>query len=76
MKNRPEDEQRLIEAVTTAWRPSRIDEIGSHPAWWDLDEAGRVAAFDATRVLRGLEANLDPDGLSTTARAVLARIKG
>jgi hypothetical protein len=66
----------LIEAATTAWRPhggpSRA--IRPHPAWADLDADGRLQVYEATRLLRRLEASLDPDGLSTTARAVLARI--
>jgi hypothetical protein len=48
----------------------------AHPAWQDLDQAGRLEAFEATRAARALEAALDPEGLSTTARAVLARIRG
>ncbi len=65
----------LIEAAVGAWRPRRADGgIGSHPAWADLDEAGRVEAYEAARVQRRLEAALDPEGLSSTGRAVLARI--
>jgi hypothetical protein len=45
-----------------------------HPAWHDLDDAGRRALFEATSRSRRLEAALDPEGLSTTARAVLAKI--
>ena len=67
----------LIEAATTAWRPrSPSGEIRAHPAWADLGAAGRLAAYEATRRLRRLEAARDPDGLSTTARAVLARLGG
>jgi hypothetical protein len=65
----------LIEAAASAWRPR--DPHGRfryHPAWWDLDEAGRRAAFELTLQSRAVEAALDPAGLSTTARAVLARI--
>ena len=35
----------------------------------------RDEAFEVTRKLRAMEAALDPEGLSTTARAVLARIR-
>ena len=67
----------LIEAATTAWRPrSPSGEIRAHPAWADLDVAGRLAVYERTRMLRRLEAALDPDGISTTARAVLARLVG
>ncbi|HKW93228.1 MAG TPA: hypothetical protein VJX92_15135 [Methylomirabilota bacterium] len=65
----------LIEAVTTAWRPqSPSGELRPHPAWSDLDPAGRLEAYEATRALRRLEAARDPEGLTSTARAVLARI--
>lgn len=67
----------LVEAATTAWRPRTTSgRLLPHPAWADLDAAGRVEAYQATCVLRELEAAVDPEGLSTTARAVLARIGG
>ena len=71
----PED---LIEEVASAWRPVSIDqhELRYHPTWHDLDAAGRTRAYYLARAIRPLEAALDPDGLSTTARAVLARIRG
>jgi hypothetical protein len=49
--------------------------IAFHPSWRDLDADGRVRAYEAAATSRQLEAALDPDGLSTTARAVLARIR-
>ncbi len=65
----------LIEAVTTAWRPqSPSGELRPHPAWSDLDPAGRLEAYEATRALRRLEAARDPEGLTSTARAVLVRL--
>jgi hypothetical protein len=68
------DEQ--IEAAASAHREGRGDgTIADSAAWHDLDEQGRRAAYDVTRGLRMLEAALDDDGLSTTARAVLRRIK-
>ena len=71
------DEEALIEAAAGAWRaPDPRGGLRFHPAWWDLDEAGRQAAYEAARQSRLLEAALDPAGLSTTARAVLARIRG
>lgn len=71
-----EQEELLVEQVATAWRPpSRAhDELRYHPAWHDLSDAARERAFARARALRELEAGLDPDGLSTTARAILARI--
>jgi len=67
--------ERLVEQAAGAWRPVRADGgVGSLPAWHDLDEAGRREAYEAARRSRRLEAAIDPDGLSTTARAVLGRI--
>jgi hypothetical protein len=67
----------LIEAATTAWRPQGPSgEVRSHPAWADLDAAGRIAVYEATLILRRLEAAQDPQGLSTTAKRVLARLGG
>ena len=78
MSPRPSERDRdaLIESAATAWRP-RADASGvrPHPAWADLDAAGRVAAYERTRQLRRLEAALDANGLSTTAKAVLARLR-
>jgi hypothetical protein len=65
-----------LDAVTTAWRPrSPGGAARSHPAWHDLDDEGKREAYEVTRVLRSIEAALDPEGLSTTARAVLRRIR-
>jgi hypothetical protein len=67
----------LIEQVAGAWRPRERDGgLRWHPAWSDLDEAGRREAFEVTGRLRALEAALDPRGLSTTGHAVLRRITG
>jgi hypothetical protein len=74
-QNTPEDEARLIEEVAGAWRPHDPVELAYHPAWHDLDANARERAFDVASRLRKMEAALDTDGLSTTARAVLARIK-
>lgn len=68
-------EDELIEEVAGAYRPPARDELRYHPAWHDLDEAARVRAFELARSLRAMEAALDPEGLSTTARAVLAKIR-
>ena len=65
----------LIEEAASAWRPRTPDgRILEHPAWADLDADGRTAAFEAALVMRVLEAALDPDGYSTTVRAVARRI--
>lgn len=65
----------LIEAAAGAWRPRRPGGgVGSLPAWHDLDADGREESFRAAAQSRRLEAALDPEGLSSTARAVLARL--
>ena len=46
------------------------------PAWYDLSERDRAALYEESLVARRLEAALDGDGLSTTARTVLDRITG
>jgi len=69
------EREALIEQVTTAWRETDPDGgVRSHPAWHDLDDAGREQAYEVTRRLRAMEAGLDAHGLSTTAKAVLERI--
>jgi hypothetical protein len=69
------DREALVEQAASAFRErDGHGRVHAHPAWHDLDEAGRVEAFDLAESLREVEAALDPEGLSTTARAVLARI--
>ena len=71
----PED-QLLLEQVTSAHRLRGVDgTVKSHPAWHDLDAAGRLEAFEETLKLRRVEAALDAEGLSTTVRALLARLR-
>lgn len=70
------DDERLIEAVAGAYRTRDARGVRFHPFWHDLDDGGRQEAFERTREARAIEAALDPDGLSGTARAVLARITG
>lgn len=70
------DEELLLEQVTSAFRErARDGSVKSHPAWHDLDANGRREAFRATVELRELERGLDPQGYSTTVRALLARIR-
>ena len=65
----------LIEEAATAWRPRAPDgRTLEHPAWADLDTVARKAAFEESLAMRVLEAALDPDGYSTTVRAVAAAI--
>ena len=66
----------LVEAAVTAWRSRDASgTVQPHPAWADLDEPGRREAYEATLRARALEAALDADGLTTTGRAVLARVR-
>ncbi len=66
----------LIEQVVGAHRERDVDgRVRSHPAWHDLDATERVEAFEAAQLQRKLEAALDPNGLSTTIKAVLGRIR-
>jgi RNA polymerase sigma-70 factor (ECF subfamily) len=69
------EHERLVEEAGSAWRPRRAGAVQPHPAWADLDGAGRREAYEVARVLRLLEAARDPRGVSTTGRAVLARIR-
>jgi hypothetical protein len=71
----PENEL-LVEQVTSAHRElDRSGRVRALPAWHDLDDEGRTAAFEATLHQRALEAGADPQGLSGTAHAVLRRIQ-
>ncbi len=67
--------EELIEAAAGAHRSRAPDgQVQASPAWHDLDPDGRAEAFELTRRLRRMEAALDRHGLSSTAKAVLARI--
>jgi len=69
------ERENLIEQAVGAWRPrGPRGELREHPAWCDLDRAARAQVWRETLVQRALEAALDPRGLSTTARAILARL--
>ena len=73
MNDRERD--RLIEAAVSAWRPVDLDgRTRPHPAWADLSEADRRRVHRETELQRRIEGALDPDGLSSTARAVLRRV--
>jgi hypothetical protein len=72
----PEEREALVAAVTSAHRErGPHGELRAHRAFYDLDEAGRVEAFEETLRVRSIEAAADPEGLSSTARALLARIR-
>ncbi len=70
------EEEALVEAASTAWRPRDADGAPrAHPAWHDLDAEGRTRAYEAARANRAIEAALDPQGFSATVHAVLSRIR-
>jgi hypothetical protein len=67
--------ERSIELVVSAHRArGGSGALGASDAWHDLTPAERVEAERAATLMRTLETALDPEGLSTTARAVLAAI--
>lgn len=71
----PEDET-LVEATLSAHRDRDLEgNVRFHPAFHDLDDEGRRRAFDAALRARAIEASIDPEGLSPTVRAILARIR-
>jgi hypothetical protein len=70
-----EDRDALIEQLAGAHRfRDGHGRVLFHPAWADLDEAGRVEAFERALIVRRMEKALDPKGLSATAHVVLGRI--
>jgi hypothetical protein len=76
VKTTPQERAQLIEEVVSAHRAS--DPRGAlrpSPAFADLDEEGRREAFERTLEARAIEAALDPEGLSTTARLLLRRLR-
>jgi hypothetical protein len=67
----------LVEAAVSVHRPrDPSGELRFHPAFHDLDAAGREELYAVSWRQRALERALDADGLSATARAVLARLRG
>jgi hypothetical protein len=70
-------EDELVEEAAGAWRPRdpRDGGVRAHPAWLDLDAAGRVRAYEEGRRARVMEAAIDRDGLSAAGRAVVERIR-
>ncbi len=72
---KPEDETLISQALSAHRERDAEGRIVPNAAWLDLDDAGRDALFDAALAQRKLERALDSDGLSSTARAVLQRIR-
>jgi hypothetical protein len=71
----PDDPEVLLEAATSAFRErDAFGRLKPSPAWADLTEAQRRTLFDRQAIARLVERAADPQGLSSTARAVLDRI--
>jgi hypothetical protein len=76
-KPTPSEREALIEAVVTAHRGlDPRGEIEPSAAFFDLEEADRLRAFEQASNARMIEAGLDAEGRSTTVRAVLRMIAG
>lgn len=72
----PEERELLIAQATTAHRTRDAEgRVQLSAAWLDLDAEGRQDAHRRTLELRALEAAASPTGLTSTARAILARIR-
>jgi len=66
----------LIEEAASAFRERNAwGRILPSPSWLDLPAEERDALFARQLESRLIEQALDPNGLSTTARAVLERLK-
>lgn len=69
------NDEALLEAVLSAYRPeSPRGEILPSPEFYDLPPDARARASHEALALRTLERTLDPDQLTSTAKAILARI--
>ena len=66
----------LIEEALSAYRErTSSGRIVSSPAWWDLPESAREELYRRQLQSRLIESALAPDGMSSTVRSVLARLK-
>lgn len=71
------DRETLLERVASAHRArDPFARLKPEPAFFDLDDAGRQEAYVLGVMTRRLEAALDPDGISSSGRAVLRRLVG
>jgi hypothetical protein len=75
LRRRPADPELLLEAATGAFRErDTFGRLKPSPAWADLSPAQREALFDRQVAARLVERAIDPQGLTSTDRAVLDRI--
>jgi hypothetical protein len=66
----------LIERAVSAYRERDASgRIMPSPAWWDLPQESREELFHLQLESRILERALTPDGISTTVRSVLDRLR-
>lgn len=66
----------LIEQAASAFRERNAwGRIVPAPAWWDLPPEARESVFQLQIESRIVERALQPDGRSTTVRAVLERLR-
>ena len=70
------NDRELLEAALSPHRaPGADGQLRFHPAFFDLDAAGRQRLFTESLLQRRLESAADVAGLSATARAVLRRLR-
>jgi hypothetical protein len=70
------ERETLIESTMSAHRQrDSSGKILASPAWHDLLPQDREEAFERQLVSRRLERALDAEGLTTTAREVLRRLR-
>ena len=66
----------LIEQAVSAYRERDASgRILPSPAWWDLPPDSRQELFNRQLESRIIERALTPDGMSTTVRSVLERLR-
>jgi len=66
----------LIEEAVSAYRErTSSGRILSSPAWWDLSPEDREKLLNRQIQSRIVERALSPDGMSSTVRSVLNRIR-
>lgn len=67
----------LIEEAVSAFRERNSwGRILPSSAWWDLPPGERESIFERQLASRVLERAIDPNGRSSTVRAVLERLRG
>ena len=73
---KPSDRELLIEALNSAFRErDAFGRVLPAPAWFDLSEEDREAAFEVQLEARVVESVVDKKGLSGTGRAVVERAR-